>query len=149
MHVGADSIRRLAVNFMPKGKTPDRRGLSGETAGDPKFSLPPSLSNTPTAGSQQRNQNQTRRNKVGEALRLLPLTDKETDLSPFISAFEMTYYAVIRRKNDQPASGPPCIRHRPFGIAGARQVMRLMSPEEGLTKIKGSTPCKAKFHWHQ
>jgi predicted nucleic acid-binding protein len=104
MHVGADSIRRLAVNFMPKGKTPDRRGLSGETAGDPKFSLPPSLSNTPTAGSQQRNQNQTRRNKVGEALRLLPLTDKETDLSPFISAFEMTYYAVIRRKNDQPAS---------------------------------------------
>jgi hypothetical protein len=43
---------------------------------------------------------------------------------------------------------------RPFGIAGDRHGVRLaevrFTPGEGLTKIKGSTPCKAKnFIGHQ
>jgi hypothetical protein len=88
---------------MSKGKTPDRHGRFGETAGKPKFSLPPSLSDIPTARSRQRKQNETRRRKVEEALRLLPLQEG-TDVLPFVSAFEMTYYAVIRQKDDQFAS---------------------------------------------
>jgi hypothetical protein len=95
---------------MPKGKTPDRGRLLGTTEGKRKFSSPPPLSDIPAVGSQQRKQNETRTrrqkvetrwHKVKEALQLLPLTEKKTDVSRFISAFEQTYYTVVRETDDK------------------------------------------------
>jgi hypothetical protein len=85
---------------MSKGKAPDGHELLGEGARKPKYSFPPSLSEIPA----RRSLISARKRKVEEAMRALPLRDTATDVSPYVHAFEQTYYDVTRQKDNQPAS---------------------------------------------
>jgi hypothetical protein len=63
-----------------------------------KFSLPPSLSRTPSAQASGRKQ-EARQRAVITAMRSLPLIESAKP-EGFVSAFEMTYYDVERKERE-------------------------------------------------
>src|SRR5262249_33540637 len=73
-----------------------------------KVSLPPSLSRTPSAQASDENERkqEARKHAVITAMRALPLIETaNSQLLGFVSAFEMTYYAVERKQRE--AGAPP------------------------------------------
>lgn len=72
-----------------------------------KVSLPPSLSRTPSAQASDENERkqEARKHAVITAMRALPLIETaNSQLLGFVSAFEMTYYAVERKQREAGAS---------------------------------------------
>ena len=67
---------------------------------------PPSLNRAWGAAAAEQSETDARKRKIEEALRSLPLTDDaRSQVSYFVSLFEMTYYDVKRQKDDHPVSG--------------------------------------------
>src|SRR5262249_43900841 len=73
-----------------------------------KVSLPPSLSRTPSrqASDENERKQEARERAVMTAMRALPLIETANSqvLRGFVSAFEMTYYAVERKQREAGAS---------------------------------------------
>jgi len=70
-----------------------------------KVSLPPSLSSFAQASDENERKQEARKHAVITAMRALPLIETaNSQLLGFVSAFEMTYYAVEQKQREASAS---------------------------------------------